>query len=496
MVTVTLPKRTKGTISSSKGLHAAVAYITNPEKTMNYELVSGQNILIPQEAAEEMLVTRVLAVQFSGRVPKNERFAWHVVQSFSPNDKLSPQEINEIGRRTMKELLGEDYEFIVATHVDRDHIHNHIIFNVINRESLRRFQWTNNTLNQVRDISDKISAEYGAIILENQLTNSHTKYQDYLAQNSYRQEIKNRLNFLMKHSKNWSDFKSKARELDLSINDSGKYITYRLLGSEQKRNIRDRSLDKKGRFLRVNLEEILTKNGATYSLDEIKSEYAKQSSSRENQKEIEMIIENWQVKSATGKYLLVNVDFGLGQQGTIRIPATKVDALENGYFKLFIKKRDKFFFVNSDGKARSRFMTGLVLTKQLENDNGVIPIYSNNQTIRLKQIISDIEFLTSRGVGFDNGKSYLNLTENLQQDLDDTEAALDVLDERIVELEVASQNDSSNLTQREIEGLIIERDELVATYQQVLNDVRKYQKIDETVEQRKEQKDEEKGFSI
>ena len=63
----------------------------------------------------------------------------HIIQSFSPDDHLTPEQINQIGYETVKELTGGRFRFIVATHVDKDHIHNHIILNSIDKNSDKSF---------------------------------------------------------------------------------------------------------------------------------------------------------------------------------------------------------------------------------------------------------------------------------------------------------------------------------------------------------------------
>ncbi|WP_153058981.1 relaxase/mobilization nuclease domain-containing protein, partial [Streptococcus suis] len=71
--------------------------------------------------------------------------AHHIIQSFSPEDDLTPQEIHEIGRKTVLELTGGQHEFVIATHIDKNHIHNHIIFNNTNSVTLKKFRWQKGT---------------------------------------------------------------------------------------------------------------------------------------------------------------------------------------------------------------------------------------------------------------------------------------------------------------------------------------------------------------
>ncbi len=65
----------------------------------------------------------------SNKKENQEVVACHIIQSFDPNNELTSEEVHEIGRQTAKEFLDEDYEFVIAPHLDQDHLHNHIIFN-------------------------------------------------------------------------------------------------------------------------------------------------------------------------------------------------------------------------------------------------------------------------------------------------------------------------------------------------------------------------------
>ncbi len=88
-----------------------------------------------------MSLTRRLATNIKRTVEQKtteEVLARHIIQSFDPADNLTPEEVHEIGRQTALEFLGEDYEFVIATHVDKDHLHNHIIFNATSTVDLKK----------------------------------------------------------------------------------------------------------------------------------------------------------------------------------------------------------------------------------------------------------------------------------------------------------------------------------------------------------------------
>ena len=132
----------------------------------------------------------------------------HIIQSFSPDDHLTPEQINQIGYETVKELTGGRFRFIVATHVDKDHIHNHIILNSIDKNSDKKFLWDYKAERNLRMVSDRLSKIVGARIIENRY--SHHQYEVYRKTN-YKYEIKQRVYFLIENSKNFEDFKKKSK---------------------------------------------------------------------------------------------------------------------------------------------------------------------------------------------------------------------------------------------------------------------------------------------
>ena len=103
----------------------AIEYIENPEKTEDELLVSGYNC-DAHAAAVEFAITKLIAEQVNGVTAKgdNENLAHHVVQSFAPYDKVTPAQAHEIGKKFADEFLQGKYEYVIATHVDKGHIHN------------------------------------------------------------------------------------------------------------------------------------------------------------------------------------------------------------------------------------------------------------------------------------------------------------------------------------------------------------------------------------
>lgn len=436
MTVINMPNKSKGTLHSKQGLSSALKYIIDPQKTNNGELVSGQNINVPSNAYDEMLLTREMAILAGNQPKENERFGFHFVQSFSPEDNLTPEQVHEIGLKTMKAYLGESAEFVIATHTDKEHLHNHIILNATNPKTLKKFQQSKSQLEELKEISDVISKEYGCKIIDRNLKNSHKKYQVYLAKNSYRKEIKSKIKFLLSHASNWNDFKNKATTLGLIVDDKGKYTTYQLSGTSQERKVRDRSL-KNQAFMKEAISERLKENEVVYTESEVKELWAENQTiqDKEQETEIEMLIEDWQVEKETADYLYVNINIDLEREqrkSAIKIPARCVDKLENGNYQVFLKKQDRFYFVDSKNPENNKIMLGKTVAKNLQNQSGSVPLYSNNAKIKLKQLFNEFDFLISKGLDFDT--SFEAIGKELEQTYYQTESILENLQKERIDL--------------------------------------------------------------
>lgn len=168
--------------------------------------------------------------------------AHHLIQSFSPEDNLTPEEINRIGYETMMELTGGLFKFIVATHTDKDHTHNHILVNAIDSNSDKKLIWNYALERNLRMISDRISKMAGAKIIEKRY--SYRDYQKY-RQSSHKFELKQRLYFLMQQSKSFDDFLEKAVQLHVHIDFSQKHSRFIMTDRAMTKPIRGRQLSKR-----------------------------------------------------------------------------------------------------------------------------------------------------------------------------------------------------------------------------------------------------------
>ena len=399
------------------------------------KLVSGNGISDFSVADEEMVMTKLAAAFKKGDDDLKELssgkqvLAHHIIQSFSPDDNLTPEQVHEIGRQTMLELTGGNYEFVIATHTDKDHLHNHIILNTTNTSTLKKFRWEKKTLKNLRAISDKYAARYGAKIIEPTMKNSYTKYSAWRRQNNYRFEIKERLDFLLKHSLSLEDFKHKAAALDLQIDFSGKFVKYKLLDQPQQRNVRDDTLSKKGLYSLEKIKERISKNQLVFDVEELKEQYQESKEKTANDFELKLEVESWQVEQESKQGIYVQMDMGALNSGTILIPSHKVDKNEDGNYTIYIKEKDYFYFLNPDQSQKNRYMMGLTVARQLAKQNGETLVTKNAQISSMRELIKEYNFLVEHGVT--DGTQFQHLEERFNEKIEATQEELRQLDERL-----------------------------------------------------------------
>ncbi|CZD03670.1 relaxase [Streptococcus pneumoniae] len=231
-----------------------IKYILNPDKTDNLKLVSdfGMSNYLDFPSYEEMV--EMYNVNFTNndklyeyrndRQEKHQQtiHAHYLIQSFSPEDNLTPEEINRIGYEIMMELTGGRFKFIVATHTDKDHVHNHILINAIDRNSDKKLIWNYALERNLRMISDRISKVTGAKIIEKRY--SYRDYKKY-RESSHKFELKQRLYFLLQQSKSFDDFLEKAKQLHVQIDFSQKHSRFLMTDRTMIKPIRGRQLSKR-----------------------------------------------------------------------------------------------------------------------------------------------------------------------------------------------------------------------------------------------------------
>ena len=206
-------------------LAARTDYAMDKDKTADGELVSSYECA-PQTAAEEFVLSKKIYFQKTGREQENDIIAYQFRQSFKPGE-VTAEEANRIGYEFAERFLKGRHAFIVCTHINRRHIHNHVIWNSTTLDCSRKFRNFWNSTKAVRSLSDTICMEHGLSVIENPARNGMT-YDKWLggsAKGSNREILRKAIDdVLTKKPQNMDEFLRLLEEKGF-IAKRGKHIT-------------------------------------------------------------------------------------------------------------------------------------------------------------------------------------------------------------------------------------------------------------------------------
>ena len=224
-------------ITKTKPIRATVKksldYIMNPDKTDDKLLISSY-MCSPETADLEWEFTRSKA-QAGGC-----QLARHLIQSFAPGE-VDFDTAHEIGKRLADKVLGGKYEYVLATHIDRGNIHNHIIFNTVNFKDYHKYQSNKSSYNFIRRTSDMLCKEYGLSVIE-PTQNKGKSYIEYTADKngmSWKTKLRRTINDQILYATNFDDFLKRIEQQNYQIKH-GKYLSFCAEG--QQRFIRSKTL--------------------------------------------------------------------------------------------------------------------------------------------------------------------------------------------------------------------------------------------------------------
>ena len=146
-------------------LAARTDYAMDKDKTADGQLISSYEFA-PQTAAEEFALSKQIYFQKTGREQENDVIAYQFRQSFKPGE-VTAEEANRIGYEFAERFLKGRHAFIGCTHINRHHIHNHVIWNSTTLDCSRKFRNFWNSTKAVRRLSDTICMEHGLSVIEN-----------------------------------------------------------------------------------------------------------------------------------------------------------------------------------------------------------------------------------------------------------------------------------------------------------------------------------------
>ena len=251
MATFTAIRNKKQTAGAMLGV---LSYVVQEKKTMldGAWLVTGSNC-VPRSSYLEMMTTKQRFKKTDGR-----QF-YHFVQSFSENDDLTPQEVNAIGLELVQRVF-PGYEVVIATHIDTNHRHNHLVVNSVSCENGKKLHQNRNTLLTHRQINDEICMSHGLRVLEEPEKYPKKKrikpgeYQAGLRADSWKLDLIQAINEALEYATDRESFieNMEYEGYEVTWTDTRKHITFTCPNG---RKCRDSSLHDET-FLKENLEAL------------------------------------------------------------------------------------------------------------------------------------------------------------------------------------------------------------------------------------------------
>ena len=221
-------------VNSGSPMNNIFNYVTRSEATES-KLVSGVNCS-PDSALDEFKFIKKRFGKEDGRT------YYHIIQSFSPDDNLTPETANEIGIKLAEYFPG--FQILVATHVNTIAIHNHLIMNSVNFENGKKFHQSRDEMLQVKEYSNQLCQEYGLSVTESKTNNTRNSL--------WKRQLIETASYAIGWSVTKEDFIEYMREhgYDVKWEDKYKYITFT---TPEGYKVRDNKLFDE-RFLKDNLE--------------------------------------------------------------------------------------------------------------------------------------------------------------------------------------------------------------------------------------------------
>ncbi len=207
-------------------LKKALDYICDPKKTDEKILISSFNC-----AAETADIE--FKMTLSQAIEKGNNLAFHVIQSFQPGEATAEM-AHLIGKELASEILQNKYEYVLTTHVDKGHIHNHLIFCAANFVDHRKFISNRKTYHEIRKISDRLCREHGlsVIVPGEERGKSYKEYLESKAGTSWKALIRDAINEQLKHSRSYEELLMRMSFAGFEIKE-GKYLAFRAQGQQR-----------------------------------------------------------------------------------------------------------------------------------------------------------------------------------------------------------------------------------------------------------------------
>ena len=221
--------------TESRAISDIIDYVANPKKTDDGRLITGYACDSRTVDAEFLLAKRQY-IAATGRVRgADDVIAYHVRQSFRPGE-ITPEEANRLGVEFAKRFTKGNHAFVVCTHIDKSHIHNHIIWSSVSLEYDRKFRNFWGSTKAVRQLSDTICVENGLSIVENPKPHgkSYNKWLGDQAKPSHRELLRVAIdNALSQSPANFEELLKLLKESGCEVSKRGKSYRLKLPGWEK-----------------------------------------------------------------------------------------------------------------------------------------------------------------------------------------------------------------------------------------------------------------------
>ena len=225
-------------IGKGRNISTAIAdtvdYVKNPQKTDQGKFIYGYEC-DTRIADAEFLLSKRQYTNLTGRSRgEDDVIAYHLRQSFKPGE-VTPEEANQIGRELAQKLTKGNHAFVVCTHVDKHHVHNHIIINSTTLDCTRKFRNFWGSTWAIRRMNDKLCLEHGLSVVEDPKP-SRDHYGTWLGnkkQPSFQEQIRQAIDAVLKEKpKDFEEFLEKMEAAGVEVNRERKNLRFRVQGQE------------------------------------------------------------------------------------------------------------------------------------------------------------------------------------------------------------------------------------------------------------------------
>lgn len=220
--------------SVAQTIRARINYAQNPDKTQGGILVTAYECS-PESAADEFAISKSLYDTITGRERESRKdvIAYMIRQSFAEGE-VDPQTANDIGYALAMEFTKGEYQFVVATHTNTAHPHNHIIINSTHLDADRKFDYYHQCGQDIMKISDRLCREHGLSVVENpkQKGKSYKEWDERRRGKSWKGRLQETIDRLLPESNDFEDFLARMRSEGYEVK-LGKHTAFRASGQER-----------------------------------------------------------------------------------------------------------------------------------------------------------------------------------------------------------------------------------------------------------------------